>query len=573
MAKKNVFKRSLSLVLLLFAFVQLANSQQLKESIIDTLSFQQIQSVWKSDYNTYSEELFSLHIAKARKENDTLQWANAHRMQAWGLPFEEAIENITIAFDLASTIKKINTPQYENFLLLTHFTLLGIFYNNEYNVEAAEEAIKTYNLAVKTNDYDVQILTKSILADIKAQFGQENEGVALAKQNLQYITENKNVISRFSMLYCSSLEQLGRCYLLAKRLDSSEKYIKSAIKYTKGKNELFEDYQHLVILNAKLEYYKGNYRQAKDTLIKYLNNSNYYSYDFSGVSMADDLYYLASIEGRAGKSDLKITYLERIDSILQNNNYPLMDNTNIIYQYLLQNAIQSNDTLLEKKYFNRLVYYDTLLTNTHERLRGITLHEFDLPLEEEEKNTLAGIIQGKSKWLNLFYIVSTLLLLGTVAVYFKYQNTRKKLTAALNYPVVQNSTALDKKVILDNKLNQEVISPILSRLEVWEKEKGFLDSTINQKDLAKQLGTNSTYLSQAINLYKGQNFSSYIKDLRITLAINALKENPGLAKEKSMIQLAELFGFNSLSVFNKAFKSKIGVTPGVFLKQLFKTKG
>ena len=118
--------------------------------------------------------------------------------------------------------------------------------------------------------------------------------------------------------------------------------------------------------------------------------------------------------------------------------------------------------------------------------------------------------------------------------------------------------------------NETVLLSILTKLEQWEREKGFLDGALNQQDLAKQLDTNTTYLSQAINLYKGQNFSSYIKDLRITHAINALKENPGLAKNKSMIQLAELFGFNSTTVFNKAFKTKLGITPGVFLKKLFK---
>jgi len=58
-----------------------------------------------------------------------------------------------------------------------------------------------------------------------------------------------------------------------------------------------------------------------------------------------------------------------------------------------------------------------------------------------------------------------------------------------------------------------------------------LSHEITQEDLAKKIGTNSTYLSIVINHYKGINFSSYLKDLRITDALNSLRNKPEMAKK------------------------------------------
>ncbi|MEM9076221.1 MAG: helix-turn-helix domain-containing protein [Bacteroidota bacterium] len=552
-------------------FTSFLYSQKDTGEHIDTLNYDIVFEIFLKDHERYQTEIFPLYLTQVIRLKDTFGRAQAYRLRAYDGKLNSALTDMDSAFSIIKSIRRTKTKSKEidRFLVNSHVTKASIYYHNDFNVKALKELIKAYNLAQDIGYHEAVNTTLLGIADIKGFFGQEYESLLLSKKSLNYLKEHSNKWKDSeTFLYSKAevLEGISRAYARLKIVDSAEIYFLKSYEITRQIKHI-PTFRELNILKSKIYFLQGDYRKAKDSLLKYSNN-------FNIPNSYDDLYYLGEIEGKLGKVALKKKYFLKADSILQKRKYPIQDNVNFVYQFLLQDAIEQNDRILEREYFNRLVYYDTLLTNTHERLRDITLHEFDLPLEEEEKNTLAGIIQSKSKWLNLFYIVSTLLLLGTLALYFKYRNTQKKLALALYHPVtVVTAPALDTKTVMDNKLNQEVISPILSRLEVWEKEKGFLDSTINQQDLAKQLGTNSTYLSQAINLYKGQNFSSYIKDLRITLAINTLKENPGLAKEKSMIQLAELFGFNSLSVFNKAFKSKIGVTPGVFLKQLFKTKG
>ena len=124
-----------------------------------------------------------------------------------------------------------------------------------------------------------------------------------------------------------------------------------------------------------------------------------------------------------------------------------------------------------------------------------------------------------------------------------------------------------------HKLNidDSVVKSTLLKLEQWELQHGYLDNTIDQNKLANIVETNSTYLSKIVNVYKNQNFSNYLKDLRISYAINFIKENPDLVKTHSLIQLAEQFGFNSIDVFVRAFKAKAGMTPASFFKHLKKS--
>lgn len=159
-----------------------------------------------------------------------------------------------------------------------------------------------------------------------------------------------------------------------------------------------------------------------------------------------------------------------------------------------------------------------------------------------------------------FYAGFLILVLGILG----YGLMKKSRNRNIDYTYIDQSA--DQKIT--EKVSPEVLLKILYHLDCWEAEQGFLDNTVTQQTLAKKLNTNSSYLSKVVNTYKGQNFTNYLKDLRITHAINDLKENPEMVKTKSMIQIAEMYGFNSLGVFSEAFKSKLGVTPGKFIKQV-----
>ena len=85
--------------------------------------------------------------------------------------------------------------------------------------------------------------------------------------------------------------------------------------------------------------------------------------------------------------------------------------------------------------------------------------------------------------------------------------------------------------------------------------------------LAQQIETNTTYLSMIVNHYKGMSFPNYLKDLKITYAIERLSEDPELLKYNYQ-GLADTFGFKTGESFSKAFYAKTGVYPSKLLKEL-----
>ncbi len=99
-------------------------------------------------------------------------------------------------------------------------------------------------------------------------------------------------------------------------------------------------------------------------------------------------------------------------------------------------------------------------------------------------------------------------------------------------------------------------------LDLMETEKPFLNPQITLKDLAKQLGVNSTVLSYAINSGFGKNFNDFINEFRISEVKNKLQN--GDAENSTLLGIAFDCGFNSKATFNRAFKKITGVAPKEF---------
>lgn len=88
-------------------------------------------------------------------------------------------------------------------------------------------------------------------------------------------------------------------------------------------------------------------------------------------------------------------------------------------------------------------------------------------------------------------------------------------------------------------------------------------------ELAAELGTNRTTLSNYLNQELGTTFYDYINSHRITRAEELLSEP---SNRYSAEQLAELSGFNSLSTFRRAFFKKHGLSPGQYRERVLERR-
>ena len=116
-------------------------------------------------------------------------------------------------------------------------------------------------------------------------------------------------------------------------------------------------------------------------------------------------------------------------------------------------------------------------------------------------------------------------------------------------------------------ISETTYEKYVNKLERFmEHEKPFLDPAITINELAERAEISARTLSYIINKKYKMNFFDFINQYRI-------KESKRLLSDASKVQetiLSVLYdaGFNSKSVFNRAFRKFEGITPSQFRKQI-----
>lgn len=96
-----------------------------------------------------------------------------------------------------------------------------------------------------------------------------------------------------------------------------------------------------------------------------------------------------------------------------------------------------------------------------------------------------------------------------------------------------------------------------------EKEKIYLNPKLTLGEVAISVGTNKTYLSDYFNNTLHTTFYEYINKYRVEEACSII-DHMTTEGRKSMVEVAEMSGFNSLSSFNRYFRKVKGVSPKTY---------
>lgn len=105
--------------------------------------------------------------------------------------------------------------------------------------------------------------------------------------------------------------------------------------------------------------------------------------------------------------------------------------------------------------------------------------------------------------------------------------------------------------------------PFADRFDtVFSKGKIYLNATLTLNDLARELGTNRTYLSNYLNQELHTTFYEYVNQWRVRRAKELLRETDLLLEE-----VALLSGFNSMSSFRRYFSAHTGMSPLEYRKR------
>ena len=159
------------------------------------------------------------------------------------------------------------------------------------------------------------------------------------------------------------------------------------------------------------------------------------------------------------------------------------------------------------------------------------------------------------EWL-LWGAVAFIALLTALCLYIynMYKRQRKLMTVVVERAQPEEIIEEQREKQTDNK-HVELFRQIKEEID---DKKMFLDVNLSRESLAKHLGTNRTYISEAVAQMTGMNFPQYINLLRINEAERRLHDPQ--VDVSNFANFGRTLGFASLNAFRTAFKQQTGMT-------------
>ena len=112
------------------------------------------------------------------------------------------------------------------------------------------------------------------------------------------------------------------------------------------------------------------------------------------------------------------------------------------------------------------------------------------------------------------------------------------------------------------ELADELYDKILNIIVIQKK---YRDADYSAKDLAKDLKTNTRYLSAVVNSRFGQNYSCLLNEYRVKDALHLLVDKR--YADKNVEEISAMVGFSNRQSFYAAFYKNVGETPNGYRKK------
>ena len=124
----------------------------------------------------------------------------------------------------------------------------------------------------------------------------------------------------------------------------------------------------------------------------------------------------------------------------------------------------------------------------------------------------------------------------------------------------------DKKAAYRSLIRAELADELYDKiLNIIVVQKKYKDPNYSAKDLARELKTNTRYLSAVVNSRFGKNYSCLLNKYRIKDAKHLLVDKR--YADKNVEEISSMVGFANRQSFYAAFYKNVGETPNGFRKR------
>lgn len=273
----------------------------------------------------------------------------------------------------------------------------------------------------------------------------------------------------------------------------------------------------------------------------------------------------------SGKYGEAVNYLLKGLNSLKANNMSFHAKTHYFDLSQAYEAMGQYDTAL--KYYKA---YDKLQDSIFTLDKESAVNDMLVKYEAEQKDReiqakeLQLVKESKKLQITAFILILSFIVIGAIYLLYKRKNLmyrqivrqhqeylqREKLNKEKDRKLSQEAKSTDEKELKSRELFLK-IEKMMKEDEIFKKK----DLTIDA--LTDMLGSNRSYVSKIINTYSGMTFNNYVNSFRINRAVELLTETDMPVKV-----LVDELGFNSPSVFYRAFQQAMGVPPSKYREEV-----
>ena len=550
-------------------------AQQNSRENIDFLSQDSYESLSKAYTNAAPNLSLMLsfgeaYLARAKRAMDSLEMAEGYYKIA-------KVHSAKTTYDLAKTYldsvilfsQKKPSKTYPAQAYITRANINGAQTNFS---KAIDDLGKANSYATANGNIEQQYEIKYYISILKSGIGKRDEAISLLKEVIAYYDLRNTEGEMVEKYRYYALFALGVEYNAAREPDSALIHLKKVIQLCLQKKDS-PRYERFLRAAGFSYYLLGDYPRALDSTLKSQKVAG--NKENLAVSTPMSIHTsLGLIYDKLKDREHAYFHLKKMDSIAFAENYFYVG-IQEPYKLLVQYSKEEGNTEKQLYYIDKLLHADSVANYNQQYVSQKVNEAYEIPNLIREKEEIITSLANKNQRRNFLligFLGLTISLLVLLIWYYRKQKLYKQRFQELMGSSGKTGTKILKpseEAILNIKVPEEVITQVLEKLEVFEKNNEYLQLNLNLGELAKRCQTNSKYFSKIINAYKGKSFSQYINDLRVSYATENLKDNPKIRKF-TIKAIAEEMGFNTPEAFSKSFYKTTGIYPSFYIKQLEK---
>ncbi|WP_295938598.1 helix-turn-helix domain-containing protein [uncultured Alistipes sp.] len=403
------------------------------------------------------------------------------------------------------------------------------------------------------------------IADYHYQFGDYEKAAVLFRLILQSAPTSYN-----ERIFIHARNGLGLCCRYDKEdFDESDKWFSSILGMEMSSADKETQYRQWEgIANGNLgynQYLRGNYPQAVPLLKFSVERAEEYRDLAFAARMAVPL---AESYRHAGNRSAARRYLDQAGRYYDAVSAPQYSRR-LLYEAMCRYYMDTGNAALSARYLDSM----TLAREVYDKdFNALRLLRAEQRANIQEQRAIGNELRMETlrsrtyKRNMIFGIAGSTILAGLLLLYYiLYRRKRTAYRMLLERSrqwAAQPAAAVRPGMPADAAVSDEDLA-LMERLNgILSDRNVYLNGTLSLPGLAAMLGTNRTYLSEAVNRVTGDNFNVFINNARVREAIR-LMSDPAYDK-LSMDAIWLDAGFNSRQTFWIAFKKTTGLTPSYF---------